>query len=420
MSRDRNIFLRIDWLLVVLYLVLAVLGILSIYSVEAGREGFSFSFSQGYVKQMIWVAIGVLAGFLVLLIDKRFFQATSYPIYILILLLIVGAGIWGVAVGGTKGWIDLGFFRLQPSEFGKLATALALAKFLTTYGVRVEKPKHLIGAFALIFIPVGFILTQQSDVGTSVIYFALGLVLYRQGMHSFFIFFPLWAGVLFLLTLLFDEIMVVFALVSIAVIAIAITRLQRKWFLGIAGTLIVSALFVFGVNYAFEEILQEHHKQRINVLIGQEIDMRGPGYNVHQSLIAVGSGGMTGQGFLNGTQTQYDFIPEQNTDFIFCAIAEERGFLGSAFLLLIYLVLLLRIVFLSESVKDRFTRVFGYGLASILFLHFTINIAMTIGLFPVVGIPLPFVSYGGSSFLSFSLMLFIFLTMEAQSREVEY
>ena len=419
MNSQRSIFLKIDWILVIIYLLLAGLGVMSIYSVEAGRHGFSFSFSQGYVKQIIWVAMGFILGLGAILVDTRFYQAIAYPFYAFILALILGAGLWGVAVGGTQGWIDLGFFRLQPSEFGKLATALALAKFLTTYGIRLDKTKDQIIAFALMIIPIGTVMVQ-SDVGTSLVYCSFILVLFRQGMHPFFLYFPLWMGVLFVLTLLFDEMLVAFALLAVAVLAIAFTKMQQNKILSIAGMLVLSVAFVFAVDYTFENVLQEHHKQRVNVLLGKELDMRGAGYNVHQSLIAIGSGGITGQGFLNGTQTQYNFIPEQNTDFIFCAIAEEWGFVGSVILLTLYLMLLLRIITLSEYYKSRFTRIYGYGLASVLLIHFSINIAMTMGLFPVVGIPLPFVSYGGSSFLAFSLMLFIFLTKEAQAKEIQY
>ncbi|MBT4729505.1 MAG: rod shape-determining protein RodA [Bacteroidetes bacterium] len=405
-----------EWLISTLVLALIIIGIFNIYSAEYsdGQEKV-IDFSSSVGKQIIWFGISILMFIIILILDIRFFINFSYPIYAFTLLLLLATLIIGKEVAGSKSWIIFGGFSLQPSELAKFGTVLALARFIDTTDINVAKFKHFAIAFLIIGLPMGLIVLQN-DFGSAIVFASLFLVLYRQGLPSLFLFTPILFAILFVLVLLVNFLFIIGVLVLVAIIFIYFTTNRlRAVFISLAAIVIVSA-FMFSVDHIFEKVLQPHQQSRINVLLHKEVDLQGSGYNVHQSLIAIGSGGVTGKGFLNGTQTKFNFIPEQKTDFIFCTIGEEYGFFGSVGLLVLFIGLILRILYISEKQKFRYTRIFGYGVLSIIFLHFAVNIGMTLGLFPVIGIPLPFISYGGSSLLGFTLMIGVFLKLELEYR----
>jgi rod shape determining protein RodA len=328
------------------------------------------------------------------------------------MLLLVIVLVTARDVAGARSWIDIGPFKLQPSEFAKSATALAIAYYLSTLNIRLEDFKTKLIAVVILVIPAGLILLQN-DTGSMLVFGAFALVMYREGLSGNFLLFGLAMVVLFIFSLLFTPLIM---LVIIGSIGLLIFLFQRKktWKLGLAVGSVVGLLmgFVFSVDYIFNEVLEPHQQVRIDVLLGKKDDLRGAGYNVNQSKIAIGSGGFFGKGFLKGTQTKYDFVPEQTTDFIFCTVGEEWGFLGTFTVIALFTALILRILYISERQRSSFTRIYGYCVASILLFHFLINIGMTIGLMPVIGIPLPFFSYGGSSLLGFTILLFIFVKLD--------
>ena len=418
MSRRENIRANIDWLTVFLYAVLVFLGWLSIYSASLGDEsGSIINFSTRHGKQLVWIALAALLAIAILLIDAKFFSAFSFWIYFFMIGLLVFVLFFGKTVAGSKSWLEIGGIAVQPSEFTKFATALAVAKYLSTLNIDMEKLSTRLTVSFIVLLPAGLILLQN-DTGSALVYTAFILVLFREGLSGMIIILGLWMAMLFIVTLIFGELYVVAALAALsALVWLTIKSLRRRWKL-IAAAFLFSAAFVFSVNYAFEHVLEPHQKKRINVLIGIEQDIRGAGYNVHQSKIAIGSGGLTGKGFRKGMLTRYDFVPEQTTDFIFCTVGEEWGFAGVTVVILLFLTLLIRLVLLAERQRSVFSRIYGYGVASILFFHFAINIGMTIGLAPVVGIPLPFFSYGGSSLWAFTILLFIFIKQDANRLNV--
>lgn len=403
---------KIDWLTLILVILFPLLGLLNIFSSEYNGTTINiFEFKSNFSKQIIWVSLSFIILIIILSINARLFINFSYGTYGVILFLLLITLILGKVVAGSKSWIELGGFSIQPSEFAKFGTALAIAKYLETYKVNVSRFKDSILAFLIIGFPVGMIVLQN-DYGSALVFVAFVFVLFRQGLPPLSLYLPLWFCILFISVLLFNKFWIIGILVIISLLFYLMIGRRLNIFILIAG-LAISVAFTFSVDYVFQEVLKPHQQSRINVLLGKEIDLKGSGYNVHQSLIAIGSGGITGKGFLNGTQTKFNFIPEQSTDFIFCTIAEEYGIIGSVVLIGLFSTLILRIIYLSEKQKSRFTRIYGYGVASIIFLHFVINIAMTIGLFPVIGIPLPFISYGGSSILGFTILIGIFLKLDA-------
>ncbi|MCD4736278.1 MAG: rod shape-determining protein RodA [Bacteroidales bacterium] len=414
MRESKGILNNIDWITIFLYLLLVFFGWINIYAAIYNEDKSSiFDFSQNYGKQMIWISTSLVLGMLALILDSKFYPAFSYFIYFAILFLLVAVLVAGKEIAGSRSWFQIGGFSLQPSEFAKFAACLALARFLSKRDLDVRKLRTKILAAGIIGLPALLILLQH-DTGSALVFSSLILVLFRQGLSGKLLLAGLILAVLFIITLLISKLFVV---AGIAVIIGTIMYFQRKflkksWFI-YAGIFLISSMYVFSVDYAFENILEDHQKKRINVLIGKEKDLHGAGYNVHQSKIAIGSGRITGKGFLKGTQTKYNFVPEQSTDFIFCTIGEEWGFLGSSVLIILFAGLLVRLVILAERQRSAFARIYGYGVASILFFHFAVNIGMTIGFLPVIGIPLPFVSYGGSSLWGFSLLLFIFLKLDS-------
>ncbi len=418
MRKRENIIANTDWFTVFLYLILVVFGWLTIYSASFDSPDASmFDMSQRYGKQALWIGLALVLAFVIMIIDAKFFSAFSLWIYLFIMLVLIGVLLFGKTVAGSKSWLQIGGIAIQPAEFAKFATALALANYLGKLNVDTNKLKTKITAVAIIMTPMLLILLQN-DTGSALVYFSFILVLYREGFSGIFIVLGLVIGMLFVLTLLFGKLYLIIGLAVITILGIWLSRKLRKNYKTILGIFVLSTLFVFSVNYAFEEVLQPHQRNRIKVLLGMMHDPRGVGYNVNQSKIAIGSGGLTGKGFKQGKLTRYHFVPEQSTDFIFCTVGEERGFIGSSVLILLFLALLIRLVLLAERQRSAFSRIYGYGVASVLFFHFMINIGMTIGLMPVVGIPLPFFSYGGSSLWAFTILLFIFIKQDANRLNV--
>jgi rod shape determining protein RodA len=407
----------IDMPIILLYITLVLIGWLNIYAAVFDESHASiFDLEKNYGKQLLWIATALFIGLMVLLIDSKFFSVFSFGIYGITLLMLVAVLFFGKYVNGSRSWFEIGSFRLQPAEFAKFATALVVAKYLSS-GVKMERFSTKIIVLGLIGLPMGLILLQ-GDVGSALTYVAFILVLYREGLSGMVLVIGLLIGIAFVLSLLFAKAAI---LISIAVItAILLYNFRRKKKIIpviIAGAALVATMVV-GFSYVFNNVMKQHHRDRINNLVGKEIDIKGAGYNVNQSKIAIGSGRLIGKGFLNGTQTKYDFVPEQSTDFIFCTIGEEYGFVGSVVLIGLFLALLLRIVFIAERQRSSLSRIYGYGVASILFLHLFVNIGMTIGLVPVIGIPLPFISYGGSSLWSFTILLFILIKLDANRQNI--
>ena len=422
MNERNSIIGKIDWLTVFLYLALVIIGWFSIFSAKYDEMHPSiFDLSQVYGKQLIWIGASLLIGFIILLIDAKFFNAFSMWIYVAVLFSLFAVLVYGKATKGATSWIDLGAgIKFQPSEFAKMATALALAGYLDRLDVDLQKRKDQIVSAILVLIPMALVLLQN-DTGSAIVFVSFIFVLYREGFPG-----TGWvmvAGVvailLFVFTLLWSQKVMYIILGALLVLTLTYYLItKKKGIMKMLAVFAVMFVFVFSVDYAFNKVLQEHQRNRILVLLGQLDDPKGVGYNVHQSKIAIGSGGFAGKGFLQGTQTKYDFVPEQHTDFIFCTVGEEGGFLGTAVVVLLYVALLIRIILLSERQRSTFSRVYGYCIAGIFFVHFTINIGMAIGLLPVIGIPLPFLSYGGSSMLAFTMMLAIFVKQDANRLKI--
>jgi rod shape determining protein RodA len=428
MRNERNIFANIDWVTVLIYLVLVFIGWINIYAAVYNEEHHSiFDISQRYGMQLLWIGLALVVAFVILLFEGQFFTTFAYPIYGVVLLLLIGVLLFGAEIKGARSWFRVGSFAIQPSEFAKFATGLALAKYLSTLNIKMQDIKTKLIAMVIIGVPAVFILLQN-DTGSTLVYASFVFVLYREGLSGNILLIGLYTAFLFVLSLLlrindftfFDsivlsgDVLLMIVLASIAGLVIYNTRKVKKMWLVVSTALILSVGLIYSVDYIFENVLEPHQSKRINVLLGIESDPHGAGYNVNQSLIAIGSGGFLGKGFLEGTQTKFDFVPEQSTDFIFCTIGEEWGFLGTFILVCIFLGLFLRLIFLAERQRSIFSRIYGYSVASILFFHFLINIGMTIGLAPVIGIPLPFISYGGSSLWSFTILLFIFVKLDAE------
>ena len=408
----------IDWVTITIYMILVTLGWFSIFTASAGADVTDFfDLSTRYGKQILWIALAVVLALIILVIDAKFFSAFSFVFYFGMLLLLVAVLLFGSVVAGSKSWFKIGEFAIQPAEFAKFATALAIAKYLSILNIDMRRLKTKLVSLAILLAPA-FLILLQNDTGSALVYFSFVLVLFREGISGLILIVGIMMAVLFILTLLFSEVYVIGALVVFTILILIFLKSLRKNWKPILGILVLSASFVFSVNYSFEKVLEPHQKKRINILLGIEQDLRGAGYNVNQSKIAIGSGGFTGKGFREGVLTRYNFVPEQSTDFIFCTVGEEWGFIGVTTVILLFLALLIRIVVLAERQRSKFSRIYGYGVASILFFHFAINIGMTIGLAPVVGIPLPFFSYGGSSLWAFTVLLFIFIKQDANRLNV--
>lgn len=408
---------NIDWLIILVWFCLCIVGWFNIHAAVFDPEHPSLiSLGTNYGKQFIFIISATILGFTILIIDSRFYSSISPAFYGITILLLILVLFVGRNVGGNQAWIPLGTFRLQPAEFAKLASCLLLAKYLNTQANKTPNNKTLFYGTLIILVPVILIMLQP-DVGSAVTFSALIFVFYREGyLSGTFLLLVFLSIILFVLTLLFPEGYIIIGLALICAWVAYLNRRYRKKVILSVIFFVASSIFVFGVDFAFNNILQSHHRNRIDVLLGKIDDPRGEGYNVNQSKIAIGSGQIFGKGYLQGTQTKYNFVPEQSTDFIFCTIGEEWGFVGSITLVALYLLLLLRIIFLAERQRTAFARIYGYGVASILFFHFFINIGMTLGIIPVIGIPLPFISYGGSSLWSFTILLFILIKLDSNRK----
>jgi rod shape determining protein RodA len=421
MSNQRSFFFNVDWLTVFLYLALCTIGLMNIHSaVYDVKHPDLFDLDTNYGKQCLYVLSGLVIGIIILLLESRFLSALAPAIYTITTLLLVLVLVHGKNVGGNQAWISLGGgFRLQPSEFAKFATCLLLARYLSGTNVKVTELKSFCIAAAIIGFPM-FLIMLQPDMGSTLVFCSLILVLYREGLSPYFLVITALFIALFVTAILFNPLYVILALSICAGITMWIVKRNKKAVLTLLAGLAMSIVFVFSVQIIYTKVLQPHQKVRIDIILGITKDLKGKGYNLNQSKIAIGSGKMWGKGYLHGTQTKYSFVPEQSTDFIFCTVGEEWGFAGSIVVLGTYLFLLLRIVTIAERQRSPFSRIYGYGVASVIFFHVMINIGMTIGLVPVIGIPLPFISYGGSSLWSFTILLFILLKLDSNRMGMIY
>lgn len=476
-----SVFRAVDWITVLLYLVLVTAGAVSIYAASYDFDNASiFDFNEFSGKQFLWIGLSMVIGCAILLLDYRVYETYAYPIYGCVILLLLVTIFAAPDIKGSRSWLVFGPVSLQPAEFGKFATALALAKLFNSYNfVLNQKMSNYFRALIIIFLPIILILMQR-ETGSALVYVSLIFVLYREGMSGMVLFSMLCAIAYFVVAVKFSEPLIMdipagefSVLVLIAVIYCLMLLfycrdiiIARNVVIGFVGTGLVMAvlaicgvtvnglvyfismfvltsayvlvamfrhrihkfvitvafaatsiMFLFSVNYVFGNVLEPHQQMRIKVALGIEDDLRGAGYNVNQSKIAIGSGGLTGKGFLNGTQTKLKYVPEQHTDFIFCTIGEEEGFVGSTAVLLVFAALILRIIYLAERQRTPFGRVYAYCVVSFLIFHLCINIGMVIGLCPVIGIPLPFFSYGGSALWGFTFLLFILLRIDASRKE---
>ncbi len=420
MKRDDDISGKLDWTTILLFMALVTLGWLNIfaaiYDETANQTIWDLSLSSG--RQLMFIAASAVIVIAIIIIDVRFYETFAYLFYGLILVLLFLVPFIGKEVGGNKAWIGIGSFGVQPSEFAKFITALAVAKFIGSVGFRMDNLRSQAILFALIGVPI-ILIQLQKDTGTALVFTSFVFVYYREGMSPFLLIVGICAATIFILTLLVPNQLYLHA--AIAVVLILLISFGKKKFKRIA-VLTIGALLISGViesvDYVVTDVLKPHQQNRVKVLVNPDIDPLGVGWNVTQSKIAIGSGGFIGKGFLKGTQTKFDFVPKQSTDFIFCTIGEEFGWIGSLVVIGLFATLLLRVIFLAERQKSRFARAYGYSVACILFFHFAINIGMTVGLFPVVGIPLPFFSYGGSSLWGFTILLFILLKLDSHRSQV--
>ncbi len=472
MRRKTNILQRIDWITVLIYLILVFLGWINIYAAVYNEDhGSIFDISQRYGKQLIWIFASFVLIVVVFIFESQFYSVFAYIIYLFMILLLLAVLIFGKEVNGAKSWFEIGNFAIQPAEFAKFSTSLAIARMLSMYKFKVHNLRNLFLFALLAFFPA-ILIILQNDTGSALVYMSFIFVLYRFGLTPVVLIIGVALGFLFVLSFfvhitymtialsvfayfiyiyinknfktiaissgvflfflfvflairelfLPQSSIILFYLLSLLVTLIVASLwayLKRMYYIVYILVLLIGSIsFVYSVDYIFNNVLEKHQQTRINVLLGFEQDIRGAGYNVHQSKIAIGSGGATGKGFLQGTQTKFDFVPEQSTDFIFCTVGEEWGFVGTTTVIALFIFLLLRILYIAERQKSTFTSIYAYCVASILFFHFAINIGMTIGLAPVIGIPLPFFSYGGSSLWGFTILLFILVKLDTNRTEL--
>ena len=470
-SRSNNLLANIDWVSILLYLLLVLIGWLNIYAAVYDENHSSIlDISQKYGKQLIWIGAAFVLAFLVLLTDSKFFTTFSMVIYGIMIFLLIAVLFFGTETKGARSWFEVGDFRIQPAEFAKFATNLAIAYIMSRHNFKVMRFSSLLTIGLILALPAGLIILQN-DTGSALVYSSFILVLFREGLHGSILLLCFVAAAIFVMALLYSPFTVLLVIIGGSLIAFyyyrhdirelfqiilfigcgfglfalikwifnlsisdyymllivyvitsitAIYPIYKRKMKNMIPLLLISWLCVGAapsVNYVFDH-LQSHQQDRINELLGIKVDPKGTGYNVTQSKIAIGSGGLLGKGFLQGTQTKLNFVPEQSTDFIFCTVGEEWGFVGSTFVIVLLAVFILRIIKLAERQRSSFSRIYGYGVASILFFHVAVNIGMTIGMAPVIGIPLPFFSYGGSSLWSFTILIFIFLRLDANRLQV--
>jgi len=417
-KRKTNIFAGIDWILVLFYVVLVFFGWLNIYAATVSENHTDIlDFTTSYGKQLQWIGLSFFLIIVIISIDSKFYERLSGIFYIVSVLSLLGLFIFGSNINGATSWYNFGGFSIQPSEFAKAATALALANFINDPGTDLSNLKSQLQTFLIILLPA-FLIVLQPDAGSALIYFALLVVLYREGLPAYYLVISFIAMVLFITTLYVGftvSILIIYAILTLFFAYIINYKkfpFKREWYKILALYFFVG-FFIFSVDYVFNNVFEQRHRDRFSILLGKTTDTKGIGYNTNQSMITIGSGGLTGKGFLEGDRTQGNFVPEQDTDYIFSTVGEEWGFLGSSAVIIIFVAFLLRLIQISERQKSTFSRVFGYSVAAIFFFHFMINIGMVIGLLPTIGIPLPFFSYGGSSLWGFTILLFIFIRLDA-------
>jgi rod shape determining protein RodA len=421
-TRHKGLFTNIDWVMVILWLALVVIGWLNIYSSGNKDEMHNiFDFSHRFGKQLFWIGFAIFIAFMLLVMDVRAIPPLSFPIYIGIMVLLIAVLIFGKEVNNSKSWFQIGSFALQPSEFTKMATALALARFMSGLNFDLSHRRSQLAIAGIIGLPMLLIILQP-DMGSAIVLTSLILVLYRFGLNRYVLFGSIYLIILFLFSMLFSDFILSLVILLIATGLAIYLRGRVREIILVFAIAAVSIILAFTVDYFYSRGLKQHQKERIEVYLsnlkGVDKDIKNVGYNFYQSKVAIGSGGLAGKGYLKGTQTKMNFIPEQDTDFIFCTVGEEWGFLGSLAVVTLYLLLMARIISRAELQRSRFSMVYGYGVASIFFFHFLVNIGMTIGLAPVIGIPLPFMSYGGSSLWAFTILLFIFIKQDMHRYEV--
>lgn len=411
--KNQSVGNRIDYISILLYIVLVIMGWMTIYSASLPLEETSiFDLSQIYGRQMLFIGLSIPLILIILFADAKIFERFSFIFYGIGILLLLGLFVFGVTKKGQTNWYQFGGFGFQPSEFVKTATALLLAKYLSYSQINLKYTKHQIIGLAIVGIPVLLIL-MQPDAGSAMIFISLIFVLNREGLPSWYFFSGIIAIALFFLSLVIEPIYLIGIVFIVIVIHYIFNRKISRNPIVYGLLYLLMAGFAFSVSYVYDKVLEPHQKDRINVLIGDDVDMKREGYNLNQSMIAIGSGGLIGKGYLEGTQTKGGFVPEQHTDYIFTTVGEEWGFVGSITVIALFVALFLRIIYLAENQKTKFSRVYGYCVATYLFTHFFVNIAMLIKLFPTIGVPLPFFSYGGSSLWAFTILLFIFIKLDA-------
>ena len=417
--RGNSVFDQVDWLTITIYFIMVTLGWFSIYAAVYDEENANLLVTLSYNpgKQLVWIGSAFLLIIGVMSLDFKFYDYSGYIIYGVMIVLLIAVLTTGTVVAGSKSWFQIGSFRLQPAEFTKFATALALAKYLGDIHVKFENPRTQLIALAIMFAPM-MLIVLQGDLGSAMVFGAMVIVLYREGLSSIYFILGFGFIVLFILTLMVSKTIL---FISTTVICIVIIGASFKHIKRIIATLVLGVMVVVtivSVDFVMTNVLKPHQRNRVISMINPDMDPLGTGWNVTQSKIAIGSGGFFGKGFLDGTQTKFDFVPEQSTDFIYCTIGEEQGWIGTVILVALFVTFLVRISIIAERQKSKFARIYGYGVLSVFFFHFAVNIAMTIGLFPVIGIPLPFFSYGGSSLWSFTILLFILIKLDSHRMQV--
>lgn len=417
-KRRTNILAGIDWVLVLLFLTLVLIGWVNIYAATTGKNTTGLlDFSTEYGKQLIYIGFNIVLILILISIDGKFYERFSGVFYIISIASLIGLFLFGSTINGATSWYNFGGFSLQPSEFAKVATALALANFLSEPNRDLSNFQTQLYAFVILFIPTVLVILQP-DAGSALIYLSLFFVLYREGLPAYYLIIAIIAIAIFLVTLyvgLMSALIGIFIVVSLFFfyfISKKKIQLGREWPKIILVYLLIG-LFTFSVDYIYNNAFEQRHRDRFNIILGKEYDTQGIGYNTNQSMITISSGGLTGKGFLEGDRTQGNFVPEQHTDYIFSTVGEEWGFLGSSAVVILFMAFIMRLVMVAERQKSKFSRVFGYAVATIFFFHFMINVGMVIGLIPTIGIPLPFFSKGGSSLWGFTVLLFIFIRLDA-------
>ncbi len=412
-QQNSRFFFNVDWITILIYMALCAIGFVNIFSVRFDPDtSTAFNFSDEYGKQLIFIISALVLGLSILLLDAKFFSVFAPIVYGITILLLVAVLVVGRNVGGNQAWIPLGSFRLQPSEFAKFGTALLLARYISSFNIKLNTLKPIAICAAIIMLPMALIMLQP-DAGSMLVFLSFMFPLYREGLPGNLLIIFWGAVLLFILNLFVAPGLLIFAILVIGALFAYNSRKKIRRIVNIGIITLAAVAYLFVAKFVFENVLKPHQRTRIELILGLTTDNKGAGYNVRQSKIAIGAGQLTGRGFLEGTQTKFGYVPAQSTDFIFSTIGEEWGFVGCFVVIGLYCFLLLRIVNMAERQRSVFSRVYGYSIACILFFHVFINIGMTIGIMPVIGIPLPFISYGGSSLWSFTILLFIFLKLDS-------